>query len=216
MTPMEDATNLVEPQVGRRIRDIRELHGLSLKALAERSKLSINAISRIERGENSPTVTTLHRLAAALDVPITDFFGQPGTSSIVLVRSGERARVDGDGVVLESLGSGLPGQRLEPFLMTLQPQAASGCHAVEHAGEEFAICLEGEVEYSIGQQRVHLNPHDALLFLAQQPHICRNLGQEPARVLFVIRSPDPDDRRAHQVHLMNAGAQQVQAGTEAP
>ena len=60
--------------VGQRIRTIRERQGLSLRAVAERCGLSLNAISLIERGENSPTVSSLHHLATALNVPITRFF----------------------------------------------------------------------------------------------------------------------------------------------
>ncbi len=50
-------TKQAEPNVGQRIRTIRERQRLSLRALAERSGLSFNAISLIERGENSPTVS---------------------------------------------------------------------------------------------------------------------------------------------------------------
>ena len=58
------------PNVGQRIRTIREAQGHSLRALAERSGLSLNAISLIERGENSPTVSSLH----PVDPPLADIF----------------------------------------------------------------------------------------------------------------------------------------------
>lgn len=60
--------------VGQRIRRLREQRQLSLRALARLCGLSTNAISLIERGENSPTVSSLHALATALGVSITDFF----------------------------------------------------------------------------------------------------------------------------------------------
>ncbi len=63
-----------ESDVGSRIRKIRTERGLPLRALADKCSLSVNAISLIERGENSPTVSSLHKLALALDVLITDFF----------------------------------------------------------------------------------------------------------------------------------------------
>ena len=75
-----------EPNVGSRLRSIRDQNGLSLRALAERCGLSINAISQIERGENSPTVSTLHRLATAFGVHITDFFQEETKQTIVLVK----------------------------------------------------------------------------------------------------------------------------------
>jgi transcriptional regulator with XRE-family HTH domain len=193
---------LVEREVGRRIREIREARGLSLKALAERCGLSLNAISRIERGESSPTVASLHRLAAALDVPVTDFFASAGGQSIVLVRRNQRLRTRGEGVMLESLGSGLPGQRLEPFLMTLSPGAASSQQEIVHGGEELAYCVAGEVEYQVGAERHRLEVGDSILFRAEHPHLCRNVGLEQAVVLFVIRAPDEEGRLSYQMHLM--------------
>lgn len=202
---MSPAVQPVEREVGRRIREARERRGLSLKALAERCGLSLNAISRIERGESSPTVASLHRLASALELPITDFFRPPGSDSTVLVRAGERPRIEGPGLLLESLGSGLPGQRIEPFLMTLQVGAASGPRGVVHTGEEFAFCLEGSVEYHIGQTVYRLEMGDSVLFRADLPHLCRNREPVPARVLFVMRSPEENDRRGHQAHLLDVG-----------
>ena len=57
--------------VGQCIRELRTKKSLSLRALAELSNLSTNAISLIERGDNSPTVSSLHSLATALNVPNT-------------------------------------------------------------------------------------------------------------------------------------------------
>lgn len=191
--------------VGKRIREVRDGHGLSLKALAERCGLSINAISRIERGESSPTVSSLHRLADSLDVPITDFFGAARGLSTVVVRKPQRPRIRGEGTILESLGTGLPGQRLEPFLMTLAPGAASGQQEIVHPGEEFAFCIEGEVEYQVGADSHRLEAGDSILFRADQPHLCRNNSTEKAIVLFVIRAPAKESRLSHQIHLMTRG-----------
>ena len=93
-----------EQKVGQRIRAIREQRGLSLRALAELCGLSTNAISLIERGENSPTVSSLHLLATALEVPITDFFESEQEQSAVLVRPGHRLISHADGIRLESSG----------------------------------------------------------------------------------------------------------------
>ena len=82
----------IEPEVGARLRILREQRGLSLRELAERCDLSFNAISRIERGENSPTVSTLHQLANALSVSITAFFEAGHEEATVLIRRDRRLR----------------------------------------------------------------------------------------------------------------------------
>jgi len=74
------------PDVGRIIRDLRKQRGFSLRTLAELCGLSINAISKIERGENSPTVVSLHRLAMALDVPISTLFREQAVEEAVVTQ----------------------------------------------------------------------------------------------------------------------------------
>ena len=57
------------------LRELREARGISMRALATKSGLSANALSMIERGKTSPSVSTLYKLADALGVSITAFFG---------------------------------------------------------------------------------------------------------------------------------------------
>src|SRR5690606_16721562 len=136
-----------ELNVGQRVRSLRERQGLSLRALAERCGLSTTAISQIERGETSPTVSSLHPLATALGVSITDLFHDERRSAAVLVTPADRLRAEAGGVLMESLGFGLPYQQLEPFLVTVEPGAGNADQPVSHAGEEFVLCLEGTIEY---------------------------------------------------------------------
>ncbi|MBI3764264.1 MAG: helix-turn-helix transcriptional regulator, partial [Chloroflexi bacterium] len=80
--------------VGGRVRALREESGMSLRALAKSSEMSPNALSQIERGNASPSVSTLNRLAAALGVPITAFFdtGTP-REAVVFVKAERRTRI---------------------------------------------------------------------------------------------------------------------------
>ncbi len=165
-----------KPEVGRRIREIREQRGLALRALAEQCGLSINAISRIERDESSPTVSSLHRLAGALGVPITSFFDNGRPHASVLVRKERRMRSQGRGVTMESLGTGLPDQQIEPFIMMLGPGVSGATEPITHAGEEFVYCEKGEIEYLVGEEKYRLEAGDSLIFQAMQPHLCRNVG----------------------------------------
>ena len=59
-----------------RLRELREERDLSIRALGRLSGLSANALSVIERGLSSPSVSTLYKIATALDVRIQDLFGE--------------------------------------------------------------------------------------------------------------------------------------------
>lgn len=190
-----------QPNVGSRIRKLRDERGLSLRALAEDCGLSVNAISRIERGESSPTVSSLHRLSKGLRVPITDFFRMDEDQQTIVVRRTQRRRSRSDGVLMESLGTGLPGQRLEPFMITLAAGAEATDESIMHRGEEFIYIVEGEVEYQVGNSRHRLEEGDSLLFRSEQPHCLRNSHVETARVLMILQSAD-DLAHTQQQHLM--------------
>jgi transcriptional regulator with XRE-family HTH domain len=177
-----------EPNVGPRIRAIREQVGLSLRALAERSSLSVNAISLIERGENSPTVSSLHLLATALGVKIADFFEEAQEQSVVFVKSKQRLHTQAVGLVMESLGIGLHNQQIEPFMMTIAPGAGNMNEPIVHPGQEFVFCLEGAIDYRVGDQSYRLLSGDSLLFEATQPHYFYAVGESPARILVVFQA----------------------------
>ncbi|MFP4152413.1 MAG: helix-turn-helix domain-containing protein [Alkalispirochaeta sp.] len=202
------------PNVGTRIRFLREQQGLSLRALAGKSGLSVNAIGMIERGENSPTVSSLHNLANALEVRIVDFFEEPHEYSTVFVKKHQRLATRGDDVTMESLGYGIRNQQLEPFLVTLQPGGAGNAAAgidrrdpgsvsgdterdeghhgetVEHPGQEFVYCVTGEVVYQVGESDYVLEEGDSILFDATQPHRFRNDGTTPTQLIIVFQASD--------------------------
>jgi transcriptional regulator with XRE-family HTH domain len=173
--------------VGERIREIRTGKGLSLRALSELSKLSTNAISLIERGDNSPTVSSLHSLATALNVPITAFFEQQPDGQVIHLKNNRRPASETAGVRMENLGSGLPNQQLEPFLLNIGPGNSSTRNPITHSGEEFVYMLRGSLTCRINEQDYLLQQGDSLLFLASQPHVYRNHTARMAQMLIVFQ-----------------------------
>lgn len=192
-------SDLKEPNVGHTIRILRNDQGLSLRDLSERCGLSINAISKIERGENSPTVSSLHQLASALGIHITDFFRQEIHQFAVFVKAEESTILKSDGITIESLGRGLPNQQLEPFKMIVAPHSGNIAEPVSHSGEEFIYCLSGKLEYFVGSETFILEPGDRLLFKANQPHCWRNLGEESAEVILILET-DRGQPLPHKIH----------------
>lgn len=174
------------PNVGGRVRLLREQKGLSLRALAQKCGLSVNAISRIERGDTSPTVSSLQMLATALEVPITELFSDHTEHLTVFIPRDHRLRSKTNGIIMESLGFGLRNQQLEPFMILLNPEDDNMMDEVSHTGQEFVLCVEGKVEYSVGGSVYSLEEGDSLLFEASQPHCFRNAGDKRARMVLVF------------------------------
>lgn len=181
--------------VGSRLRQLRLERGKSMRALARSSGLSTNALSMIERGRTSPSVSTLYKLADALGVPITAFFRlEPTRQEIVYRQASQRKRVSIPDGTWEGLGGEAFTGRVEPFMLTLEPGASSGPFSMFHTGDEFVLCLEGEIEYEVKDQRFTLNPGDSLIFAAQLHHRWRNPSSSAARAVIVLAGFDQGER----------------------
>jgi len=176
----------IERSVGQRIRFLRKQKGLTLRELAEMCDLSINAISRIERGLNSPTLSSMHRLALSLGVSIADFFDDGIPRRVVHLKAGQRRQERINGRILEILGAGFADPMTEPFLVTLEPGVGNSAGPITHPGEEFVFSLEGQVEFEILGTSYLLNEGDSLLFKCDQLHCWRNPADRPSRFLVVF------------------------------
>lgn len=184
MSYKQDATSV---EVGPRLKELREAHGMSMRALAQRSGLSANALSMIERGRASPSVSTLSKLAEALGISITEFFGQvPTRQNVVFVKADERTRVPFTRGLWEGLGGEAFTGRVEPFVLTLEAGGASGTGAIVHTGHEFVFCVRGSLEYLVHDQRFELEAGDSLLFAAHLRHRWRNTGKTVTNALIVL------------------------------
>jgi len=192
----------VSVDVGIRLRQLREQRGLSIRALARQSGLSANALSLIERGRSSPSVSTLYKVAGAMNVPITTFFQtEPELHDVVHIRAGERTRVPFTRGLVEGLGGEQFSGRVEPFALTLENGANSGPQPIVHTGHEFVLCLRGQLEYQVEDEIFLLEAGDTLLFTAHRQHRWRNPGPLVTSAIFVLSGFD-DGEDPHKHRLM--------------
>jgi transcriptional regulator with XRE-family HTH domain len=183
MLDKEDSTI----DLGSRLKELREKRGVSLRELSRLSGLSANTLSMIERGQSSPSVSTLYRLVDALNVPISAVFqNEPQREAVVFRSASERAQVPFLLGVWEGLGGEAFVGNVQPFMLNLESGANSGQHGIVHTGHEFVICLQGELEYEIGDQHFLLKAGDSLLFAARLEHRWQNAGDVTTKVIIVL------------------------------
>ena len=104
----------------------------------------------IETGKTSPSVYTLQQLAKALNVPLVDFFMDSVTiSPVVLIHHDQRPESICSQALIQNLGGGVKKSTIEPFIVSLPPNASSGGRNLFHRGYEFVYCLSGKVSYWI-------------------------------------------------------------------
>ncbi len=191
--------------VGQRLKSLREERGISMRTLAKNSGLSANALSMIERGLTSPSISTLFKIASALGVPITDFFrSQPERQKVVFSRAHQRTRIP----FLRGLWEGMGGEtfagRMNAFTINLDNGANSGPHQIVHTGAEFVFCLRGKLEYNVNNERYLLETGDSLMFAAHLTHRWRNPGPGACTAVIIISCHEEGDRLSEFNHVTGA------------
>jgi transcriptional regulator with XRE-family HTH domain len=185
--------------VSQRLRQLRLEKGLSIRALAEASGLSANTLSLIENGKISPSVSTLHRAANALGVPITAFFeASSQRQQVVFLQHNDHTHSRFEHGAVEDLSTGFTSRALHPCLVTLEPHAGSGLEQIVHTGDEFVYCLQGRITYIVDERRYSLEPGDSLIFESHLPHRWLNESDSPAQMLLVLAPTDGRDRPTHR------------------
>jgi transcriptional regulator with XRE-family HTH domain len=176
--------------VGVRVRALREAMGFSLRDLAERSGVSAPMLSQVERGETSPTLAVAEKIAAGLELTLSQLLRLDEGEHVAVSRAGERRRFERGGHRFEELTPPLPGQRADVSLHTLRAGASTGgpddppIH--EPGSRETAVVLTGVLALTVDGTRHELHAGDSVTFDADLPHHFENDGEEQARFLAVI------------------------------
>jgi transcriptional regulator with XRE-family HTH domain len=179
--------------VGPRVKALREAMDLSLRDLAERSGVSAPMLSQVERGETSPTLHVASRIAAGLELRLSQLLRLDEDGAVTVVRAADRRQGPGrrrGGHRYQILTPPLPGQRAELSRHTLAAGAVTGgpgdppMH--EPGSRETALVESGTVVLAVDGQRVELGAGDCVTFDADLPHHFENPGEDEAVLLAVV------------------------------
>jgi len=188
-----DQLGQIIESIGPKIRHLRQLKGLSLQQLGERSDISAAAIHKIERNGMVPTITTLMKLAVALNRPVSYFVEEDVTADgpVVLTRANERKPVftSKAGLELRSVTGPYGRFFMAGAAARIEPLADSGEKPMEHPGEELVFVLHGALEFEVDGETFRLSSGDSLHFRTDRPHRWRNPRQQEARAVWMALRP---------------------------
>ena len=175
------------------MRELRKAKGLTLKQLAEITKLSVGYLSQLERQDADPSVRSLSVIGKALGVGINWFFPDPEVeadpqSDIVVRVTRRRALRFESGVRDELLCPSLSGQ-LEMILTTFAPGSSSGDTLYSHKGEEGGYVVEGTLELTVEDRIMILKPGDSFRFASTRPHRYHNPGDTNTVLVWAVTPP---------------------------
>lgn len=186
----------IEKEIGKRIREIRELKGLTLETLAQKTKLTKGYLSRLENSEKAPPVATLLNIARALDVRISSIFGEVEEPvSLSIVRKNERLITAGAGTKYgyhyESIAHKYQNKSMDAFILTRPFDPKLKPTAFKHEGEELMFILEGAQEFYYDGKSYILKAGDCAYFDSSMEHYGRSLGGKQSKLLMVTTLPAP-------------------------
>ena len=181
----------LERAIGAQVRRIRRTSGATLAEMAVRTGISKPMLSKIENAQTSCSLTTLARLAKALDVPVTSFFrGADTPREAVYTPAGAGARIVARGTrvghdytLLGALRG--PHKRMEAHLVTLTERSEE-FPLFQHPGTELLYMLEGVMVYGHGESSYTMRPGDALQVDGEGAHGPQELVELPIRFLSVV------------------------------
>ena len=184
---------VTEPlHIGARVRALREAMDLSLRDLGERTGVSAPMLSQVERGETSPTLAIASRIAAGLELTLSQLLRLDEADGVTVVARGERrpGGARSRGHTYEVLTPPLPGQRAEVSCHVLAPGAATGGEGDppihEPGSRETAVVTAGRLLLVCDGRAHELDEGDAVTFDADLPHHFENPGGGEARFTAVV------------------------------
>ena len=185
---------MVKTLIGKKLKATRLRNDMTIQELAESSCVSSNMISRIERGLTTPSVEIMVKLADSFGMSINFFVEEAEKGSTIIHTKkgqGEPVFFFEDKHQIISLTQGLRDPNFTVFFDTIEQDCSSGDGGMIHTGEEFALILEGSLEFVIEEKCYELEEGDSIVFKASMPHRWRNLHQGKTHVLWVV-SPAPN------------------------
>lgn len=176
--------------LGQRLKAFRRQRDMTLDALAEASGVSRAMISRIERGEASPTAALLGKLCATLGVSMSRFFeGEPSHHSPLLRAADQSSwRDPATGYVRRNVSARVPGSALEVVDVTFPPgeRVRFDNPWSSRPTEQVVWVLDGALELTIGEETTRLSTGDSLHMWLDRPIAYHNPTDRPVRYAVVL------------------------------
>jgi XRE family transcriptional regulator, regulator of sulfur utilization len=180
---MEEINNLV----AQNLKSLRDEKNLSLDGLAELTGVSKSMLGQIERGDSSPTIATLWKIANGLKVTFSALLDAPQSDTTLLRRGEVTPFLEDNGKYrLFPLFPITENRPFEIYTIELDPGGYLSAEPHPAGTQEFITLYDGELTIRAGQDEYTLHAGDSIRFKADRPHAYHNSGQALARLHLVM------------------------------
>ncbi len=182
-------------EMAARIRELREIEGLSPEDMAEKTGVSVEEYLACENGKKDLNFAFLYRCASAFSVDVTNLIEghTPKLFSYFVTRRGEAPRIsDAHGMTYYNMAYGFKNRISEPLYVISKFDEASLTNPIElttHKGQEIDIVIEGQLEVQIGDHKEILGAGDSIYFDSSKPHGERAVGGKDCSFYAIVLNP---------------------------
>ncbi|WP_313651762.1 helix-turn-helix domain-containing protein [Pantoea sp.] len=179
----------IQQHLSAALRQLRQANGWSLTLTAERTGVSKAMLGQIERGESSPTIATLWKIATGFNVPFSFFID----ARVIASGTAPGFSQPDAGMAVRPLLSYDPQLRFELLAVELAAGAQSHSSPHEAGCVEQVVVIKGELLLAVGEVWRRLLAGEAFRFEADMPHSYRNPLSTPLRFHSLIHYPQRPD-----------------------
>ncbi len=175
--------------IGKRMKELRILYGLTQQELADRAELTKGFISQLERNQNTPSISTLLDIIQCLGTTPADFFSDDEPEQIIFHSEDYFEKIDSDhNQKIEWIIPNAQKNAMEPVRLTLAPNGRSEVY-MPHSGEDFGYVLKGTVRIYYGNKSYIARSGESFYFKAQKKHYIENTSGREAILIWVTNPP---------------------------
>lgn len=173
--------------IGKKIKNLRTLNGLTQEELADRCELTKGFISQLENNNNEPSISTLQDILTALGTNLKEFFSDDEDEQIVFKKD-DYFLADYDDYSITWLVPNSQKNEMEPICVELKPNATL-TQDMPHEGQEFGYVLKGKIAIYLGNNVYKVNQHESFYFTANKVHYIKNISKDVSKIIWISCPP---------------------------
>lgn len=179
-----------ESEIGKNIKRYRKARGQTLQSLADVTGYSKGYLSKLEKSDYAPPLSTLTQIAKALGVTTSALLGEAvRQNAISFIKKNERMVIVGQGTTFgylyESIAYKYSDRSMQPFVLTM-PLNAKKKGRFQHNSEEMLFVLKGTMKFHYGTEEFIVEEGDCIYFDGSIPHRGESYGDQEAVCLMVM------------------------------
>jgi transcriptional regulator with XRE-family HTH domain len=181
--------------IGNKIKQLRESANISISDLASKTFTSVQEISKLEDGEENPSLSVLTQISNVFGVRLGTILDGTEPVSPIINKNNDKISgiksLDKNNYVISSLAQGKTDRNMDPYVISVDyTEPGNNCQFSTHEGEEFIFVLYGNIVIYYGNSQIELSSGDSIYYDAIVPHrISSKNSDSTAKVLAVKYLP---------------------------